>query len=293
VRYAAFPLIFLLVLAAPVRADEIASTPCSAAMATTLTVRQVLQDYKPFVDKCVAIAGFVGYRSLYASIESMYGKRSDLPEPGNVAIYGTEMQEEWLWSYRGAATLVGRLSACDLIPEPPSKPETIYMVIGECHYRDGPLISVDQVVPEPSAPRRLFGPKAYAAYGNLAPVEMATVSPFVRHKVRDLFNAIRLADAARMKALLGWRFDSRDGELADAVKPARSPYAYLIGRRSLPPIQYFRNKAQEPDDRETIACICKVSDCGQLWPINYGDAVPREAWPYVCLIAFHDGSIDF
>ena len=270
-----------------------ADRPCNRQTATSVTVRQLLTNYAPYVETCVRIHGFVAQRSLYESIESFYDHRRTLPEPGYIGVYGTALQEDWLWAYRNGADLVGTLSACNLIEAPPPQDNVIVMIIGDCHYRDGPIIYVSELIPDPSTPRRLFGAEAYARYGALAPVAAVEIKAGTRRTIHALFDAIRRRDAKKMKALLKWPFDSRDGELADAVNPARSPYAFLIGMRRLPPIQYFRTTENDPRERTMEGCVCKQDDCTRIWPITRWDANAEEAWPYVCIEAYSGGAIAF
>jgi len=63
--------------------------------------------------------------------------------------------------------IVGTISGCDLIDTTPSAPNQLVMVIGECHYRDGPLIRTTEVHLDPQIEMRLFGPSAYAATDRL------------------------------------------------------------------------------------------------------------------------------
>jgi len=294
-RWPILGFVSLLLLCMPAQAKP-ALPACASATSISVTVLDVLRDYKPYVDKCVRIRGFVAFRRLYDGIETMYRPKPDLPEPGYIAVYGTQLQEEWLWAYRSGATLIGRLSACDLIDTTPhpTKPreEVIVMVIGECHYRDGPLIYVDQVIPDPSVPRRIHGPSAYGSYGDLAPVAAQGVAASARRAITSFFEAIRRGDPKRLKALLGWAFSSRDDDLAAATTRSRSAYAFLIGRRRAPPIKYFVTTS-DPEARSTIGCICRRRDCTDLWPIAELDTLPEEAWPYVCIEVYPAGGIDF
>ncbi len=96
-----------------------------------------------------------------------------LPEPGNIALYGSKsVSQNWFWSYRAGAELVGTVSALQFNRHHADRAKrNCHGHPGECHYRDGPLIYTTEVHPDPHIESRLYGPEAdMPKYRTLEPV---------------------------------------------------------------------------------------------------------------------------
>lgn len=268
---------------------------CTLNSAAHAQILDIMTDYNPHVGKCVKLHGLMAFRGLYDKPESLYERRESfrLPDPGYLAVYGSPVvSNDILWPYRGGADVAGIVSACDLIDTKPEKPDQIVMVIGNCHYQDGPLIYVTEFRSASDIPARLFGPKASSAYGTLKTLNANKVSDDRRKTVKGWFETIRAGNVQELKKLLGWTFSERDQELKDLVDPEKSPYKWLLESSAVPKVQFFSN----PDNSEShdvIGCVCKVGDCGDRWPITGGDADDRPEWPYACVTVYSTGSIAF
>jgi hypothetical protein len=258
---------------------------CTLQSATPIRVEDVLKDYRPYLDKCVRMHGFIASRRFFDSIESFYRfsqGSSRLPKPGYIALYGsTSVSQDWLWDYRAGVDIAGTISACELIDTASDNPNQIVMVIGECHYRGGPLIHATELRPDLNAPRRLAGNQAREKFGHLTPVDATAIPGQRRQIIERWLDAIRKRDTTTMARLANWRSNH---VFDDAVNPIRSPYWSIIGRPYLPTVHYFLTRPNEPNEGWTVGCVCTVADCSRDWPISEGDASPDAAWPYVCTV---------
>jgi hypothetical protein len=250
---------------------------CTLQSATPARFEDVLNDYKPFRDKCVRLHGFLASHALFDSVESFYRMTHEQRTPSTrlISLYGVKgFLQDWLWSYRGGVDIVGTISACELIDPTPG-------LIDWCHYQNGPLISVSELRPDPSEPRRLAGREARERFGDLTPVDGAAIPSARRKLIERWFDAIRRRDVQALTRQTSPALTSSSHEFEDLLNPVRSPYWSIIGRPRLPPIQYF---VTTTDDHWTIGCVCRTADCKTEWPISADDAWPKEAWPYVCTI---------
>jgi hypothetical protein len=297
-RIAALPLLVVTAaLIAPFGAR--AETPCTLDNAQPTRIADIVADYHPYRDKCVRLHGVIAFRRFYDSTQSIYRKPDELADPGYIAIYGSEsVSRNKLWTLRSGADVAGRISACELIDttQPSGKnadgSETIVMVIGECHYRESSTIYVSDIKLDDSVPVRLYGLDAArdATLHRLAP---ADVKPAVRDSARRWFETLRTGDWRKLKAVLGWKFDSRDDELQQATDRKASPFRAALDLARLPSIAYFSDLHEDWHVRSTYGCICTAGDCAGKWPIIQGDTWPDQHWPYACIEIYNNGDIGF
>jgi hypothetical protein len=268
---------------------------CTSQNAKPASVRAILRDNQYYIGKCVRVRGLVAFRGLYDGTKSLYpGGKRDLPSPGYVAVYGSKsVSRDQLWSYRSFAEVTGTISSCDSIDTGPSEPNVIVMVVGQCHYHSGPLIIVTSITLVPNIGTRLIGELARREYGDLSQLRSDQVAPETREKTEQWFIAVQSRDFHRVKDVLGWTFNDRDGEIRTLIDPVKSPYRTIFSVTGLPKINYLRTSQRDGDIGSTYGCICKTADCTYEWPISRSDADDREEWPYFCIETFGRGGIEF
>lgn len=67
------------------------------------------------------------------------------------------------------------------------------------------------------------------------------------------------------------------------LDPAKSPFAFLIGR----------DPQEELGEEVTgIACVCRKESCTGDWPATFGDMEDGGDLPFKCLRIRRDGRID-
>jgi hypothetical protein len=282
---------------------------CTAATAVAARLEEIAAAPDQWFDRCVRLDGYAEGGAFYSGVEGFYrrgaGDAADRPNEGWVGLY-LAGDKGWRRPLR-RATVVGRVDACGRIYErstAAAEPGSIIMLLGYCHYEGGLVLM--EAGAETIGPARLvraMGDEARIGFGDLEPAGPERPLP---GDVAALVNRYLVAFQAADREALGklvTPYDALEPEndagrrkLESLLLGEKGPFAPLKARPMLEPV-YFqarveRELAEEGEEGDWFACLCKTADCTRVWPIAAVDATAREGRPYVCLRVFRavDGS---
>jgi hypothetical protein len=273
---------------------------CSADMAVDARFADVASHPERFADQCVRISGLWYGRALFSDLDayhrvvSMVGTLPNALADSRIGVYGKD--EVMNRGEKPAfATVLGRVGRCEQWRG--------QMVMGYCHYTDGPYIALASV--EKMRPARLIrqtGEAARRRLGNLEPLSgqwprRAEVEALAVRWMDD----IRKGDIADFADIHEIERDEIDLDEEDSLfytvfNSSTSPFATFRGRQSSPEPAFFRivergsdgGDAPPEDAYETVACFCREARCEGRWPISKPDSDNHANRPYACLLVFSD-----
>ncbi|MGB3624796.1 MAG: hypothetical protein WA989_03145 [Henriciella sp.] len=117
---------------------------CTPSNTKEISLRDVLKSPFEFESACVTVEGYATARALFyrkSDLKVRYPAQNNRIAKRRLGIYGPEELMERVSSLHGSKLrLTGKIFDCsDLYVE------GVVMVMGYCHYTDGPFIDLDQV----------------------------------------------------------------------------------------------------------------------------------------------------
>ncbi len=115
---------------------------CNVALATKTDLLSLAREPRKWAGKCVAVEGYWQHRALFASARDTrkrYSQSNKALRARRVGIYGTEKLLSTAPRDPIYYTAIGVAGQCETLGE-----EAI-MVMGYCHYTDGPYIAVAEM----------------------------------------------------------------------------------------------------------------------------------------------------
>jgi hypothetical protein len=287
------------ILAAALAAPDAA--PCELHSAERVATRTVSSAPEHWLDRCVALEGYVDGRIFYEDVAGYYRRHAN--------DYEDRLNDGWLGLYfpstghptgglrRG--TVVGRLSSCERDYEQAvaeAAPDAIVMMTGYCHHHGGLVLTGASFQDAGAASfERQTGEAARSAFGDLDPIEP---TPQLKQLASGFLAALLAGDPAKLRSLVGpWDFNEPETEEAigafDALLGggAGSPLREIKAVQR-PQVAYFKSRSSRadrelPDLPTWLVCFCRGEDCTRSWPVAEFDGRVGEALPYVCLRIDH------
>jgi hypothetical protein len=119
----------------------VATSPekCNDRLATKVDLQTLANDPAKWVGKCIAVHGYWRYRALFANpkdTRTRYAESNGALKARRVGIYGTERLLASAPRSPTHYTAIGIAGQCETLGQ------GALMVMGYCHYTDGPYIAV-------------------------------------------------------------------------------------------------------------------------------------------------------
>jgi hypothetical protein len=294
-----------MLLAALLAAASPAPDSCSFETAEPVTIEQLAQAPTKWLDRCVRLGGYAVGNAFYSDVSGFYRRRAsdadERPDEGWLGLYLVDQGQRQASLRRAEA--VGQLDDCDRLydaAQAAAEPGAIIMMVGYCHYEDGPVLNRARLrLGEEAVFTRQTGEAARLRFGDL---ELAgagrPVPPEVRRLVDSYMAAFRRGDLAWLRKFVV-PYDQNEPEAPEEIRAFESLLVGATGpfeplRKSTAALRpaYFQARAPKPFEGEEaqegdwFACFCTAGDCEGRWPIAALDAGAREGLPYACLRIF-------
>lgn len=121
-----------------------AQSVCTRENAKAVAMRDLLRNLPQYRDQCVSTVAFLKDRALFLTrreTEVRYPSSSAATAGRRIGLYASEQIMSEIWSSNGKRVrIVGLVWDCEMLHGP-----DVVMVMGYCHYTDGPIIGAASV----------------------------------------------------------------------------------------------------------------------------------------------------
>jgi len=275
---------------------------CSARNSERATVSQIAANPDKYQGRCVAIKAVMQREFLFENVDGVYLQPRDTLNPASSGFrIGLDNLSGHVSEFYRHVSILGRVQDCESVRNGvhnSAAENEVVMVVGYCHYFNGPYVWVHDLRYRDGAPfERRMGSYDREDYGDLEPAPEDWQHRFkVEALSREFLQALRSKDRDRLAGLhfrdvgLEWRQD--EAELLDFLLSSdTSPFSSIRSDRTTPQEiilverSRLREASQSPAgiaDYSAIVCFCREKSCSGRWPIATFDADNVPARPYAC-----------